>query len=93
MYEVDSGRHSFFAVNKLCSEKINHITHDTNAAISLVKCNYVCLRFEIEAEFAKRKKVVYKYFCSANFGPKFANLLSFQNRFSLGVTSKISSIE
>ena len=72
------------AVYKLCSEK--NQSRDSNAAISLVKCNYVCLRFETlarKAEFAKRKKVV--YFCSANFRPENCKLIIFSKQFQNGI--------
>ena len=61
-------------------------SRDSNAAISLVKCNYVCLRFETlarKAEFAKRKKVV--CFCSANFWPEICKLIIFSKQFQNGI--------
>ena len=61
-------------------------SRDSNAAISLVKCNYVCLRFETlvrKAEFAKRKKVV--CFCSANFRPEIRKLIIFSKQFQNGI--------
>ena len=63
-----------------------NLSRDSNAAISLVKCNYVCLRFEslsCKAEFAKRKKVV--YFCSANFRPEICNPIIFSKQFQNGI--------
>ena len=61
-------------------------SRDLNAAISLVKCNYVCLRFETsarKAEFAKWKKVV--CFCSANFWSEICKLIIFSKQFQNGI--------
>ena len=83
---VDTAVTTAQAVCSLQALSRKNQSRDSNAAISLVKCNYVCLRFETlvrKAEFAKRKKAV--CFCSANFRPEICKLIIFSKQFHNGI--------
>ena len=70
-------------------------SRDSNAAISLVKCKYVCLRFETlarKAEFAKRKKssmFLFRKFSARNLQTNYlfktVSKRYFSHRFVLGL--------